>query len=54
MYKFFLFALAAILMTACNESTTIGNDLLGDAELDIEFDEDISVTSKTMRVKVRN
>lgn len=48
MYKFFLFALAAILMTACNESTTIGNDLLGDEELDIEFDEDISVSSRTI------
>lgn len=48
MYKYLLYVMAALLMAACNETTTIGNDLLDDEVLDIEFNRDISVTSSTI------
>ena len=45
MKKFLAFALfaSAIIITACTDGSIIGNDLLGDQEINLEYDENFEL-----------
>lgn len=50
MKKFFACALfaSAIIITSCTDGSIIGNDLLGDQEINLQFDENFDLTGQTV------